>query len=72
MSAIVGEAGLSPSDERALTFAEKFESEFVAQGASRRNLLETIELGWKLLETLPREDLLRLDESVWTKRGRSS
>jgi V/A-type H+-transporting ATPase subunit B len=72
MSAIVGEAGLSPSDGRALTFAEKFESEFVAQGASRRSLLETIELGWKLLETLPREDLLRLDESVWTKRGRSS
>jgi V/A-type H+-transporting ATPase subunit B len=72
MSAIVGEAGLSPSDRRALTFAEKFESDFVGQGASRRSLGETIELGWKLLETLPREDLLRIDDSVWKKRGHFS
>jgi V/A-type H+-transporting ATPase subunit B len=71
MSAIVGEAGLSPADRRALDFAEKFESEFVAQGASRRSLSETIELGWRLLLTLPREDLLRIDEGVWAERGRA-
>jgi V/A-type H+-transporting ATPase subunit B len=72
MSAIVGEAGLGPADRRALDFAEKFESEFVAQGASRRSLSETVELGWKLLSSLPREDVMRIDEDNWAKRGRAS
>ena len=32
MAAIVGEAGLSPGDRRALAFAERFERTFVGQG----------------------------------------
>jgi V/A-type H+-transporting ATPase subunit B len=68
-AAIVGEAGLMPSDRRALGFADRFEKEFVHQGsAGRRSLVETMALGWALLEALPREDLLRIPDAVWAER----
>ena len=47
-----------PADRRALAFAESFEQQFVGQGIARRTLAETIEAGWRLLDDLPREDLL--------------
>ena len=68
MAAIVGEAGLTPADRRAMTFADRFELELVGQGSTHRALAETIEAGWRLLETLPREDLLRLSEATWSAR----
>jgi V/A-type H+-transporting ATPase subunit B len=66
MAAIVGEAGLAAGDRRALEFAERFEKEFVCQGGERRALAQTIAIGWRLLEALPREDLLRLSDATWT------
>ncbi len=68
MAAIVGEAGLAPADRRAMAFAEQFERQLVSQGEARRPLAETIEIGWRLLDTLPREDLLRLSEETWNAR----
>jgi V/A-type H+-transporting ATPase subunit B len=68
MAAIVGEAGLAAPDRRALAFAERFETEFVGQGETRRTLPETLEAGWHLLDTLPREDLMRLSDSTWSAR----
>lgn len=68
-AAIVGESGLAPADRRALAFAERFETEFVGQGGTRRSIAETVELGWRLLETLPREDLLRLGDAAWAARA---
>jgi V/A-type H+-transporting ATPase subunit B len=68
MAAIVGEAGLAAADRRAMAFAERFEQELVRQGGVRRPLAATIEIGWRLLETLPREDLLRLSDAAWAAR----
>ncbi|MBI2393646.1 MAG: V-type ATP synthase subunit B [Deltaproteobacteria bacterium] len=68
VAAIVGEAGLSAADKRARDFAERFERELVGQGRTPRRLRETIEIGWRLLEALPREDLLRIDEATWRAR----
>jgi V/A-type H+/Na+-transporting ATPase subunit B len=68
MAAIVGEAGLAAADRRALGFAERFETEFVGQGATRRALAETFAAGWRLLDTLPREDLMRLSDATWEAR----
>ncbi len=62
MAAIVGESGLTDSDRRALGFAERFEVEFLDQGKTRRSLEETVELGWRLLETMPEEDLVKIRE----------
>jgi V/A-type H+-transporting ATPase subunit B len=67
-ASIVGEAGLAPEDRRALTFAERFERELVHQAGERRSLAETVEIGWQLLETLPRDDLHRLGEAAWEAR----
>jgi V/A-type H+-transporting ATPase subunit B len=68
MAAIVGEAGLAPADRRAMAFADRFERELVGQGTVRRPLAETIARGWQLLETLPREDLVRISEATWNAR----
>ncbi len=70
MASIVGEAGLAAADRRAMAFAEPFEREFVGQAAQRRSLAETIEVGWRLLESLPREDLLRIKDATWDMRAR--
>ena len=68
MAAIVGETGLTAADRRALAFAERFELEFIGQRAQRRSLPETIEIGWRLLDTLDRADLLRIKDATWAAR----
>jgi V/A-type H+-transporting ATPase subunit B len=68
MAAIVGEAGLAESDRRALQFARRFEDEFVRQEGRRRTIADTFDQGWRLLDTLPREELTRLSDATWTSR----
>ena len=68
MSAIVGEAGLGAADRRAMVFAGRMEKELVGQGNKRRTIGETLEAGWRLLESMPREDLLRIGEAEWAAR----
>ncbi|MBZ0238889.1 MAG: V-type ATP synthase subunit B [Deltaproteobacteria bacterium] len=68
MATIVGEAGLGDGDRRALHFADRFERELIAQGTTRRSIDETIATGWRLLESLPRDDLERIDDATWAAR----
>ncbi|MBL8917652.1 MAG: V-type ATP synthase subunit B [Myxococcaceae bacterium] len=68
MVAIVGEAGLSPSDRRALALAEAFERELVNQGTHRRTIAETLETGWRLMDRVPREDLIKLSDELLATR----
>jgi V/A-type H+-transporting ATPase subunit B len=68
MAAILGDAGLPPADRRALDFADRFERELIGQGHTRRTIAETLECGWRLIETLPREDLARLSDATWRTR----
>jgi V/A-type H+-transporting ATPase subunit B len=68
MVAIVGEAGLTPADRRSLAFAEAFERQLVGQGAKRRTMAQTLEEGWKLLDTVPREDLLKIPDELLDQR----
>ena len=68
MAAILGESGLPDADRRALGFAEQFEREFIAQGRARRNIGDTLKAGWRLLDTMPRDDLARLSEATWQRR----
>ncbi|HET9039046.1 MAG TPA: hypothetical protein VFN40_02685, partial [Gemmatimonadales bacterium] len=64
MAAVVGEAGLSQSDRRAMAFADQFEREFVGQDR-RRTIGDTVAAGWRLLDALPRDDLLRIGDTTW-------
>lgn len=61
---IVGVVGLSERERRWLEFAQRFEKEFVNQGAyENRSIERTLDVGWDLLSMLPEEDLIRVRES---------
>lgn len=68
MVAIVGEAGLSPADRRAVQLADAFERELVGQGTRRRTLAQTLEAGWALMDRAPPEDLTRLTDELLERR----
>ncbi len=58
--AIIGEAALSAEDRRYLDFADKFEQEYIGQGETNREILETLERGWVLLREFPVSELKRV------------
>ena len=61
LAAIIGEEELSELDRSYLRFGEKLESEFLAQGEhEERTIEQTLDLGWKVLSVLPREELTRI------------
>ncbi|MBP5372999.1 MAG: V-type ATP synthase subunit B, partial [Clostridia bacterium] len=61
LSAILGEAALTPTDKMFAKFAEEFEREYISQGfTANRTIEETLNLGWKLLKILPRAELKRI------------
>jgi len=61
LAAIVGEEELSDMDKTYLCFGTRFESEFLTQNPDEnRDIEETLALGWKILSTLPREELYRI------------
>jgi V/A-type H+-transporting ATPase subunit B len=63
LASIIGEEELSDSDKRYLKFGEIFEQKFLTQGETEnRSIEQTLDLGWAVLATLPREDLLRIKQ----------
>jgi len=61
LALILGEAALSDLDRLYLEFADHFEDGFVRQGEfESRSIKDTLELGWKLLHTIPRAELKRI------------
>jgi V/A-type H+-transporting ATPase subunit B len=61
LASVVGEEGLSQVDRRFLAFGAIFERE-VVNHAERRSLEESMEAGWKVLRSLPRTELHRLND----------
>lgn len=49
LEAIVGRDGMLDTDRKMLDFAEAFEQEFISQGAVRRGIGETLDIGIRLL-----------------------
>ncbi len=63
LAGVIGEDELSPSDKRLMQFGQEFENTFINQGETvGRTIDETLDLGWRLLSILPREELDRVDE----------
>eukprot|EP01116_Phalansterium_solitarium_P016269 TRINITY_DN3752_c0_g1_i1.p1 TRINITY_DN3752_c0_g1~~TRINITY_DN3752_c0_g1_i1.p1 ORF type:complete len:517 (+),score=171.64 TRINITY_DN3752_c0_g1_i1:86-1636(+) len=61
MKAVVGEEALTPEDFLYLEFLDKFEHKFVAQGYyEERDIFGSLDIGWSLLRTFPREMLGRI------------
>ncbi|MDR0550380.1 MAG: V-type ATP synthase subunit B, partial [Spirochaetaceae bacterium] len=62
------EEELSPADKRYLQFGEAFEQQFLNQGEyENRSIEQTLDIGWKLLATLPSEDLVRIKKEYIEK-----
>jgi V/A-type H+-transporting ATPase subunit B len=68
LASIIGEEELSEGDKFYLRFGERFEQDFLTQGEyENRSIAETLDLGWKLLAHLPREELLRIKKEYIEK-----
>lgn len=68
LASVIGEDELSQVDKQYLKFGAAFEQEFVAQGPSEnRSIQETLDIGWRLLSILPKEELDRIDTKILEK-----
>ncbi len=68
LASVIGEEELSPNDKKLLAFGRLFDRLFLNQGDhENRTIDQTLDLGWKLLSTLPREELDRVDEELLDK-----
>lgn len=60
---ILGEAALSETDRIYAKFSDEFEKRYVSQGyQTDRSIEETMDIGWELLNILPRTELKRIDD----------
>jgi len=68
LASVIGEDELSEVDKRFMTFGREFESQFLTQSKDEnRDIIKTLEIGWKLLRLLPREELDRIDTKTLDK-----
>ncbi len=68
LASVIGEEELSPIDKKYIEFGKRFEAQFVNQGFNENRPIEqSLDLGWKLLSTLPRAELDRVDEEILNK-----
>ena len=68
LASVIGEDELSEVEKKYLQFGTAFEQEFVSQGATEnRTMEETLDIGWRLLHILPREELDRIDTRILEK-----
>lgn len=68
LASVIGEDELSDIDKLYMEFGRAFEKEFISQDRDEnRNMDYTLDLGWKLLGILPREELDRVDTKMLDK-----
>ncbi|KAL7819758.1 P-loop containing nucleoside triphosphate hydrolase protein [Trichoderma gracile] len=65
MKAVVGEEALSSEDKLSLEFLDKFERQFISQGAyESRSIYESLDLAWSLLRIYPKDLLNRIPAKI--------
>lgn len=68
LASVIGEEELSEIDKKYLEFGRKFENNFIRQDFNENRTMEyTLDLGWKLLSLLPKEELDRVDADMLAK-----
>lgn len=68
LASVIGEDELSDTDKLYLKFGNEFENHFVGQkDYENRDIITTLNLGWKLLHILPKEELDRIDTKILEK-----
>jgi V/A-type H+/Na+-transporting ATPase subunit B len=76
LASVIGEEELGETDQRYLKFGTAFEHDFINQGINEeRNMQRTLEIGWRLLSMLPKEDLTRVtpeEIEMYYQRGKDN
>jgi V/A-type H+/Na+-transporting ATPase subunit B len=73
LASVIGEEELTPVDQDYLKFGRAFEKSFVGQGLfESRSIEDTLNLGWRMLALLPREELTRVTEAEIERYYRES
>ncbi|MEF9853846.1 MAG: V-type ATP synthase subunit B [Hydrogenoanaerobacterium sp.] len=68
LASVIGEEELSDIDKQYVAFGRAFEANFISQGFNEnRTINQTLDLGWRLLSLLPREELDRVDGETLDK-----
>ncbi|MDR2530250.1 MAG: V-type ATP synthase subunit B [Oscillospiraceae bacterium] len=68
LASVIGAEDLTTVDQTYLKFGDAFEREFLAQPFDvNRSMEETLDLAWRLLSMLPREELSRVDDELLDK-----
>ncbi|MBA7526635.1 V-type sodium ATPase subunit B [subsurface metagenome] len=68
LAVILGEAALTEIDKKYVKFSDRFEELFVTQGEDEnRTIQESLDIGWKLLTILPKEELKRIKDDFIEK-----
>ncbi len=68
LAVILGEGALSDTDKLYAQFADEFEEKYVSQGYdTNRGIMDTLALGWELLDILPKSELKRIREEYIEK-----
>jgi len=65
LASVIGEEELSDTDKKYIEFGRLFENTFINQGFDEnRSIDESLDMGWRLLSTLPRSELDRIDDEL--------
>ena len=68
LASVIGEDELSDTDKKFMEFGKAFEGKFIKQlHDENRDMETTLDLGWKLISQLPREELDRLQPELLDK-----
>ena len=68
LASVIGEEELSDTDKKYIEFGRLFENTFINQGFDEnRTIDESLDMGWRLLSTLPRSELDRIDDELLDK-----
>lgn len=69
LASVIGEEELSETDRAYMRFGRLFEDNFLNQGFDEnRSIDETLDLGWDLLCSLPKNELDRIDEKLLNEK----
>lgn len=68
LASVIGEEDLSPIDKLYIEFGKAFEKQFINQGFNENRSIEfSLDLGWRLLSILPRQELDRVSSKTLDK-----
>ncbi|MBN2104014.1 V-type ATP synthase subunit B [bacterium] len=68
LASVIGEEELTPLDNTYLEFGNMFEKEFLSQKEDEeRSIEDTLDIGWKVISHLPKEELYRISEEELIK-----